>query len=197
MTMRNTDRTGQAGRADQAGPAGRPAPIGDGLVVRRPVEDDFTRVQYGLTHWWGGLGGEAGAQQRRLLVPRLFLQHFTGTSMVVDGAEGPDGPLAAFLIGFLSQDRPDEAYIHFVGVAPEHKRAGLGSAMYERFFALARETGRSRVRCITGPANLASVAYHTRMGFRIEEGDLDVDGVAAKSDYDGEGLARVCFVRDL
>ncbi|MGW0659878.1 GNAT family N-acetyltransferase [Streptodolium elevatio] len=163
------------------------------------MEDDFARVQHGLTHWWGGLGGEAGAQQRRLLVPRLFLQHFTGTSLVVESAEDPGGrgPLAAFLIGFLSQDRPDEAYIHFVGVAPEHKRAGIGSALYERFFALAREAGRTRVRCITGPANLASVAYHTRMGFRIEDGDHEVDGVAAKANYDGEGLARVCFVRDL
>ncbi|NUU23642.1 MAG: GNAT family N-acetyltransferase [Streptomycetaceae bacterium] len=175
--------------------------IADGLTVRRPVEDDFPRIQDGLTHWWGGLGGDAGAQQRRLLVPRLFLQHFTGTSFVVDdtGATGPDGAprLAAFLVGFLSQDRPDEAYIHFVGVAPEDKRHGLGSGLYERFFAAARAAGRTRVRCITGPANRASIAYHTRMGFRIEDGDIDADGVPAKSDYDGEGLPRVCFVRDL
>ncbi|MCF2527257.1 GNAT family N-acetyltransferase [Yinghuangia soli] len=175
-------------------PARTPEALAGGLTARRPTEDDFARIQDGLTHWWGGLGGEAGAQQRRLLVPRLFLQHFTSTSFVVDDA---DGRLVAFLVGFLSQDRPDEAYIHFVGVAPEHKRAGLGSALYERFFALARAAGRTRVRCITGPANLASVAYHTRMGFRLEDGDTDVDGVPVKSHYDGEGLPRVCFVRDL
>ncbi|WTW92604.1 GNAT family N-acetyltransferase [Streptomycetaceae bacterium NBC_01309] len=197
MTTSSTGRAHDADRGQYTDRAGAPEPIGDRFTARRPVEDDFARVQHGLTHWWGGLGGEAGAQQRRLLVPRLFLQHFTGTSMVVEDAEDPGGPLAAFLIGFLSQDRPDEAYIHFVGVAPEHKRAGIGSALYERFFALARDAGRSRVRCITGPANAASVAYHTRMGFRIEDGDHEVDGVAAKADYDGEGLARVCFVRDL
>ncbi|WP_436772582.1 GNAT family N-acetyltransferase [Yinghuangia sp. YIM S09857] len=197
MTASSIDPTGHTDRGASAERANPSEPIGGGLVVRRPVEDDFARVQYGLTHWWGGLGGDAGAQQRRLLVPRLFLQHFTGTSLVVEDAADPGGPLAAFLIGFLSQDRRDEAYIHFVGVAPEHKRAGVGSALYERFFALARGAGRSRVRCITGPANLASVAYHTRMGFRIEDGDHEVDGVAAKADYDGEGLARVCFVRDL
>ena len=35
------------------------------------------------------------------------------------------------------------------------------------------------------------------MGFTIEDGDLDVDGVQAKADYDGEGLPRVRFVREL
>jgi GNAT superfamily N-acetyltransferase len=166
----------------------------DTLTFRRPVEDDYPRIQDGLTHWWGGLGGEAGAQQRRLLVPRLFLQHFTGTSLIVEDA---DGALVAFLVGFLSQDHPDEAYIHFVGVDPGRQRGGVGAALYERFFDLARAAGRTRVRCITGPANANSVAYHTRMGFRIEDGDLDVDGVPAQSDYDGEGLPRVCFVREL
>lgn len=177
-----------------------PAPdasLGAGLLVRRPVEDDFLRVQHGLTHWWGGLGGEAGAQQRRLLVPRLFFQHFTTTSLVIDDTTTPEPELAAFLIGFLSQDRPDEAYIHFVGVAPDRKRSGLGSALYERFFALARAAGRTRVRCITGPTNRDSVAYHERLGFHIEPGDLTADGVPAMSDYDGEGLPRVRFVREL
>ncbi|WP_372440672.1 GNAT family N-acetyltransferase [Nocardia acididurans] len=164
------------------------------MTFRRPVEDDFARVQDGLTHWWGGLGGEDGARQRRLLVPRLFFQHFTSTSHL---AEDGTGRLVGFLVGFLSQDDPEEAYIHFVGVDPERRRDGLGSRLYHRFFADARRAGRSRVRCITGPANLQSIAYHTSLGFRIEPGDLDVDGVPATSHYDGEGLARVKFVRDL
>ncbi|UFS93821.1 GNAT family N-acetyltransferase [Nocardia huaxiensis] len=164
------------------------------ITFRRPVEDDFLRVQDGLTHWWGGLGGEEGARQRRLLVPRLFLQHFTTTSQI---AEGPAGELAGFLIGFLSQDDPSGAYIHFVGVHPDQRRGGLGSALYQRFFADARAAGRTRVRCITGTGNLQSIAYHTSLGFRIEPGDLDLDGVPATSDYDGAGLARVKFVREL
>lgn len=173
--------------------AATPAPPGP-LTPRAPVEDDYPGIQDALTHWWGGLGGEAGARQRRLLVPRLFLQHFTGTSLVAHDA---DGSLAAFLIGFLSQDHPEEAYIHFVGVAPGLRGSGIGSSLYESFYALARAHGRTRVRCITGTANRGSIAYHTRMGFRIEDGDLDADGVPAMSDYDGLGIPRVRFVRDL
>ncbi|WP_258052907.1 N-acetyltransferase [Streptomyces sp. Ru73] len=162
-------------------------------------------LQGALTDWWGGQGGEAGAQQRRLLLPRLFLQHFSETSFLVEeaapaGAEGGTGEgaaLRAFLIGFLSQSDPETAYIHFVAVHPEGRRGGLGSALYRRFFELARAHGRARVRSITSPVNRNSVAYHKRMGFRIEPGDRVEDGVAVHTDYDGPGLDRVSFVREL
>ncbi|WP_051872269.1 GNAT family N-acetyltransferase [Streptomyces sclerotialus] len=192
-------------RASDLEPTG---PFPPGLTVRHPRPSDHSVLQGALTDWWGGQGGEAGAQQRRLLVPRLFLQHFSETSLLVEepgpaGSEGetPGGAdgavLRAFLIGFLSQTDPGTAYIHFVGVHPEAQRGGLGSALYQRFFDIARGHGRSRVRSVTSPVNRNSIAYHARMGFRIEPGDRTEDGVAVHSDYDGPGLDRVSFVRDL
>ncbi|MFC6066579.1 GNAT family N-acetyltransferase [Streptomyces ochraceiscleroticus] len=184
-------------------------PFPPGVTVRNPRPSDHAVLQGALTDWWGGQGGEAGAQQRRLLVPRLFLQHFSETSFLVErAAEGSSGggseggaaggaALRAFLIGFLSQTDPETAYIHFVGVHPEEQRGGLGSALYRRFFDVARGHGRSRVRAITSPANRNSIAYHTRMGFRIEPGDRTEDGVGVCTDYDGPGLDRVSFVREL
>ena len=44
------------------------------------------------------------------MLPRLFFVHFEGTIYVVDDDEGQ---LAAFLIGFLSQTDPDEAYVGY------------------------------------------------------------------------------------
>lgn len=166
----------------------------EGVVLRHPVAADHARVQEMLSAWWGGLGGPAGDAQRRLLVPRLFFQHFTGTSYLVEDA---DGELRAFLVGFRSQSEPETAYIHFVGVHPEARREGLGSALYGEFFAQAWEHGCRRIRCITSPGNKDSIGYHTRMGFRLEPGDTEVDGVPVHRDYDGQGLDRVCFVRDL
>ncbi|MBZ4015836.1 GNAT family N-acetyltransferase [Streptomyces purpurogeneiscleroticus] len=184
-------------------------PFPAGVTVRHPRPSDHAVLQGALTDWWGGQGGEAGAQQRRLLLPRLFLQHFSETSFFVERApEGASGSvsedgaagevaLRAFLIGFLSQTDPETAYIHFVAVHPEEQRSGLGSALYRRFFDVARGHGRSRVRAITSPANRNSIAYHTRMGFRIEPGDRTEDGVGVHTDYDGPGLDRVSFVREL
>jgi len=108
-----------------------------------------------------------------------------------------DGELVGFLIGFLSQTRMDESYIHFVGVAPEEQRSGLGAFLYQQFFAYSRDHGRSVVRAITSAANAGSFAFHTRMGFTAEAGPAELDGRPVQPDYDGPGLDRVSFVRSL
>lgn len=92
-----------------------------GFGARRLDEEDHLPVLAVLDSWWGGLKGPAGAKERALLLPRLYFQHFTSTSFVV---ERDNGEMAAFLIGFLSQTEPEAAYVHFVGVDPAlHGRA--------------------------------------------------------------------------
>ena len=119
------------------------------------------------------------------MLPKLFFLHFEGTSFV---AERDDGTIAGFLIGFLSQTRDDEAYVHFVGVAPDQRGSGLGRDLYDRFFAVASEQGRTVVRCVTSTANTDSIAFNQALGF-------EVDRVA--KDYDGPGEDRVLLVRHL
>jgi len=119
------------------------------------------------------------------ILPRLFFLHFEGTSFV---AEDDDGELVGFVCGFLSQTDPEEAYIHFVGASPALRGAGVGRTLYERFFAEARDHGRSLVRCVTSPVNEVSVAFHEALGF-------EVDRVA--EDYDGPGEDRVLLLKRL
>ncbi len=147
------------------------------MTIRHAEPQDHARVVAVVDEWWGG-------RSMSPLLPRLFLDHFADTSLVVED----DGRLEAFLVGFLSPARPDEAYIHFVGVAPEQRGAGIGRMLYDRFFAEVREQGRSVVRCVTSPANEVSVAFHEALGF-------EVDRVA--KDYDGPGEDRVLLVRRL
>ncbi|WP_199563656.1 MULTISPECIES: GNAT family N-acetyltransferase [unclassified Streptomyces] len=165
----------------------------NGMRVRRPEPDDHPRVLKVLDRWWGEFEGSTGSVQRALLLPRLYFQHFTTGSFLVER----DGELTGFLVGFLSQTRPDESYIHFVGVAPEEQGRGLGTFLYERFFAYGRAHGRSVVRAITSSANTGSFAFHTRMGFTAEAGPKEVEGRPVQPDYDGPGLDRVSFVRPL
>jgi predicted GNAT superfamily acetyltransferase len=147
-----------------------------------------------MDEWWGDFGGAAGSQQRALLLPRLFFQHFTDSSYLVERA---DGQLVAFLIGFLSQSQPDVAYIHFVGVDPVLHRSGVARGLYNRFFEFAAARGAHSARCITSPGNSASLAFHASLGFAIEGSETVVDGVAVQRDYDGPGLDRVAFTRSL
>jgi ribosomal protein S18 acetylase RimI-like enzyme len=148
------------------------------VEIRHAEPADYGRVIGRVNAWWGG-------RDMAPMLPRLFFVHFEGTSYVVDDG---DGQLAAFLIGFLSQTDPDEAYIHFVGVSPEHRGGGLGRQLYERFFDEARAAGRTRVRCVTSPLNEGSVAFHEALGFTSER---------VAHDYDGPGEDRVLFVKTL
>jgi ribosomal protein S18 acetylase RimI-like enzyme len=165
-----------------------------GPEPRQAREEDYPAIAGALQTWWTQPGmNEAGARERAALVPRLWLQHFAGTSLVAED----DGRLTGFLIGFLSKDRPDEGYIHFVGVAPDARRTNVGRTLYLRFFETCRRAGRTRVRCVTSPQNTLSIAFHTAMSFEIEPGTVGAGPVLAKADYDGPGVDRVAFVRAL
>ncbi|MGW2275531.1 N-acetyltransferase family protein [Streptomyces yangpuensis] len=157
-----------------------------GLTARHPAEDDHPRVLAVLDAWWGCLKGAAGSTERALLLPRLYFQHFTTTSFLVEHDD--DGGVAAFLVGFLSQTERDTAYVHFVGVDPALHGQGLGRALYRAFFGLARSYGCRHVHCITSPENTASQAFHTRLGFTAS---------GVQPDYDGPGLDRVAFTTGL
>jgi len=41
------------------------------------------------------------------------------------------------------------------------------------------------------------IAYHTKMGFEIEDGERIVDGLSINTDYDGQKQDRVLFIKNL
>jgi ribosomal protein S18 acetylase RimI-like enzyme len=161
----------------------------DGIVLRRPVEEDHPRLVDKVDDWWGG---------RRLhpLFLRMWFRHFTSTSWV---AEAPDGRIVGFLVGFISPDRPDEAYIHMVATSPNHRRSGLGRTLYERFFEDVGDRGVRRVIAITWPGNRVSVGFHRAMGFAPADGPgtQNLYGTPAYPGYDADGEDRVVFTREL
>jgi GNAT superfamily N-acetyltransferase len=135
-----------------------------------------------MPEWWAG-------RDLRSMLPKIFFEHFRGTSLL---AEHEDR-LLGFLIGFFCADHDGEAYIHFVGVGPTWRRAGLGQDLYRRFIALARADGRTVIRAVTAPVNEGSVAFHTALGFSILPGDAEVDGLPVTTDHGPQGDHVVRF----
>jgi ribosomal protein S18 acetylase RimI-like enzyme len=123
--------------------------------IRTADPADYDAIASVLDQWWGRpvLGS----------LPRLFLDLFYGSSLVIEGADCLD----AFLIGILSPSQADHAYIHFVGVAPHVRRNGYGRLLYEEFFRRARADGRRTVSAITAPVNLRSADFHRALGFTV------------------------------
>ncbi len=137
------------------------------LTFRRPILEDHERIMAVMVDWWGG-------RDLRAMLPRVFFEHFRSSSLV---AEHED-ELIGFLVGFLCPDHAGEAYVHFCGVHPAWRRAGLGRDLYRRFCARARSQGCTLVRAVTAPVNAQSIAFHTRLGFTVLPGDAEVDGLA-------------------
>ena len=53
------------------------------------------------------------------------------------------------------------------------------------------------MRASTSPVNKGSIAFHRALGFLIEPGDGEVDGVPVRRDYPVPGESRVQFVRNV
>jgi ribosomal protein S18 acetylase RimI-like enzyme len=141
--------------------------------IRHAEPGDYGFVIRVIDDWWGGRAMAA-------MLPKLFFVHFRDTSFVAED----EGRLVGFLCGFRSQTFDDEAYIHFVGVDPAARGAGLARELYERFFAAVAP--RRIVRAVTSPVNEQSVAFHRALGFEVDRVD---------DDYDGNGQSRVLLVR--
>lgn len=155
-------------------------------TIRNVEMRDYERVMAVIDQWWGG----------RILnthLSRVIFGHFRPTSFVAEC----DDELVAFLLGFLSQTYPGEAYVHLVGVRPDARRLGLATTLYKRFFVAAHNQFCSTVRAATSPTNSASIAFHAALGFRVEPGDEEVGGVSVRSNHPALGESRVSFVRPI
>jgi ribosomal protein S18 acetylase RimI-like enzyme len=145
-------------------------------LIRIAEPGDYDGIVAVADEWWGR--PIAGT------LPRLFLDLFWPTSLIIDGPAGPD----AFLVGILSPSDASRAYIHFVGVAPDARQRGLGRLLYEEFFRLAVAHGRTQVTAVTAPVNSGSIAFHQAMGFTV---------TGPVADYNGPGRALMVFDRAL
>lgn len=58
------------------------------------------------------------------------------------------------------------AYLALVGVLPECWRCGIGSALIQRFIAVAQQAGARGVHLYTDPSNGSAIAMYQKLGFQ-------------------------------
>ncbi|UOR12561.1 GNAT family N-acetyltransferase [Halobacillus amylolyticus] len=156
------------------------------MKIRSVIDTDYNVLSPLINEWWGG-------RQMSDMLPKLFFVHFNDTSFIAE----QNGKIVGFLIGFLSQSNSEEAYIHFAGVDPRHRKHNIGRRLYQEFFSVVKQNNRRTVKCITSPVNRNSIAYHTKIGFEIETGDKVESSVQIHSHYDGPDQDRVLFIKHL
>jgi len=116
----------------------------------------------------------------------LFTKFFSSTSFI---AETSDGKAIGFLLGFTSQDNPQEAYIHLLCVLPQCRNKGLAKALLYEFINILKEKGCNEVSLITSPQNNKALNFYQKMGFKINNHgkEIVINGVKTVKNYNGPG----------
>ncbi|UVI28938.1 GNAT family N-acetyltransferase [Paenibacillus spongiae] len=152
------------------------------MIIRNMEAADCRGILELASGWWG-------SEYSSDMFSKWYIAHFRETCLLAE----ENGRMIGFVMGFLSQTYPDEAYIRIVMVDPAYRGKGIGRALYHAFFERALAMKRSVIRCVTAPWKKESIAFHTRLGFILEPQDQEVDGIPVCMDYDGRGGSRVVF----
>lgn len=108
-----------------------------------------------------------------------------------------DSKLCGFLIGFFLQTYPNEGYIHFAGVHPNYRKVGLARRLYHTFYNACLDDSRNIIRSCTAPINTLLINFHTKMGFSIEPGSSEIEGVPITTGYRSDTDQKVLFKKIL
>ncbi|MER6212058.1 GNAT family N-acetyltransferase [Streptomyces sp. NPDC001642] len=122
-----------------------------------------------------------GDRDLRALHLTAMVREFGTTCLVARDEDGIRG----YIFGFVTPDRL--GYVHLVATRDDARGSGLGRRLYGAFAEAAGRQGAVRLKAITSVTNEGSIAFHRALGFaaRVVE------------DYDGAGVPRVVFTREL
>ena len=129
-------------------------------------------------------------------VYHIFTKFFQNTFLVV---EDDSGNIIAFLLGFISQVNPEDAYIHLLCVDPSFRRKNIASALVEEYISIVSSKGSKTIYLITGPKNKISQTFYGKLGFKPVNNDktLKIDGISVVKDYNGPEDHKVLLYRNI
>ncbi len=159
------------------------------FIVRNTEEEDFVEI--------ADLAENCSPMEtERNSIYHIFTKFFKSTSLV---AELESKELAGFLLGFISQENPEEAYLHLLCVDPKIRGKGIGKALVEKFMEIAALKDCKKVYLITKPINWKSISFYRNLGFlEHKEGNImNIMGIPAIRNYDGMGEHMVVFYKDV
>jgi GNAT superfamily N-acetyltransferase len=145
------------------------------MLIRGIHKSDYDYIVSVLDRWWGGPAGERAHP--------VFFYELGQQALIAED----EGEVVGFLLGFIAPTDPPIAYVHLVGIHPDHRRRGVGKLLYEHFATHARAAGAVRAKAITTVGNDGSSRFHAALGFQVQE----------DPDYAGAGRSRVVFTKDL
>ncbi|WP_440944773.1 GNAT family N-acetyltransferase [Methanosarcina sp. T3] len=154
------------------------------MELRNCSKGDFDQIITNIREFWGS--------DRTLHLHHPILVNEFGNAAFVFKERGT---VCAYMFVFHSQTEP-VAYVHLIAVRNNCRRLGLGRKLYEHFIKCARKKHCLKVKAITKPTNLESIAFHRKIGMELT-GNGVVGGLPVVFDYSGPGEHRVVFIKNI
>lgn len=157
--------------------------------LRNTIEEDFVDIA-NLSEKCSPMAIERNS------IYHIFTKFFKSTSFV---AEFETGELVGFLLGFISQENPEEAYMHLLCIDPKIRNKGIGKALVDKFFEVVANKGCKKVYLITKPINWKSISFYRNLGFLEDNSGntINIMGHTAIKNYNGLGEHMVVFFKDI
>lgn len=156
-------------------------------IIRNTVEEDFIKI--------AELAEKCEPMEtERNSIYHIFTRYFKSTCFV---AELSLESIRGFLLGFISQENPEESYIHLLCVDPKMRGKNIGRKLVDAFIEKAASKGCKKINLITKPINWNSISFYKKLGFQEEtHGDtMNILGTTAIRNYNGDGEHMVVFYK--
>lgn len=160
------------------------------LDIRNVVTDDFMGIAR-LAENCGHMSTMPNA------VYHLFTRHFKKTSFVVE--DNSNHKILGFLLGFISQDDPEESYIHLLCLDSELRGGGIGKILMNQFAETVSKNGCKQIKLVTKPHNKISINFYLKMGFKSCKSSetFESEGLNVYKDFDGPDQDKIIFIKSL
>ncbi len=156
--------------------------------IRNVIEDDFIKISQ-VAEYCSPMTNE------RKSIYHLFTKFFKKTSLVVTG----NGEINGFLLGFISQENPENSYIHLLCLKQAFRGQNIASNLVDEFIKIVSSLGCRKVFLICKPYNKAAIIFYSKIGFSSLQSDetTEINGVNVFKDYDGPKDDKIVFFKSI
>ncbi len=156
--------------------------------IRTVFEEDFIKISE--------FGERCSPMiNERKAVYHLFTKYFKNTSLLLE----ENGNLKGFLIGFISQDNNENAYIHQLCIEKELRGQNMASNLVREFIRIVSSLGCKKVFLVCKPSNKTAINFYNKMGFSTLYSDqtILIDNTDVFMNYDGLGDDKIVFYKSI
>lgn len=156
--------------------------------IRNVVEEDFLAIS-NIAEKCSPMTTERNS------IYHTFTKFFKNTSLVLEDIDNKS--IKGFLLGFISQDNPQNAYIHLLCLDKSLRGNGIGMSIVDHFISLVYAMGSKKVSLICKPYNQTAIKFYKKIGFNSESSDktVEIDDLHVYKDYDGPGEDKIVFYK--